>query len=84
MVELQEILKQLGISYKLKHRLLSHQQRVIHAIQNCRTAALGGHMDKCNECDFTRISYNSVVTAIALNVKQSIRNVGLKLEKMTY
>ena len=31
----------------------------MRAITNCRTAAMGGHLDACNNCDFTRISYNS-------------------------
>ncbi|MGF7056839.1 hypothetical protein HNR33_000506 [Brassicibacter mesophilus] len=29
------------------------------AIEFCRTAKLGRHIDKCNECGHTRISYNS-------------------------
>ncbi len=39
---------------------LSFQQlRVITAIARCRTAALGGHIDKCSSCDHKAISYNS-------------------------
>jgi hypothetical protein len=59
MIELQDILNHLSETYELKHRLLPHQRKVIHAIQNCRTSVLGGHVDACDECDFTRISYNS-------------------------
>lgn len=59
MVELQDILNHHSETYELKHRLLPHQRKVIHAIQNCRTAVLGGHIDACDECDFTRVSYNS-------------------------
>jgi Transposase zinc-binding domain len=29
------------------------------AIESCRTAALGGHVDRCQECAHTRVSYNS-------------------------
>jgi Transposase zinc-binding domain len=29
------------------------------AIQNCRTAALGGHVDGCDDCGYLRIAYNS-------------------------
>jgi hypothetical protein len=36
-----------------------HQLKTLRAIQQCRTAALGGHVDKCNECDAIHISYNS-------------------------
>lgn len=59
MVELQDIFSQHGNTYQHNQRLLSHQRKVIRAIQNCRTAALGGHVDECDDCDFTRISYNS-------------------------
>jgi Putative transposase/Transposase zinc-binding domain len=39
---------------------LSHaQRRVISAIEICRTAALGGHVERCADCAFTRIAYNS-------------------------
>jgi hypothetical protein len=31
----------------------------MRAIEVCRTAALGGHVEKCGHCDYTRISYNS-------------------------
>ncbi len=31
----------------------------MRAIEVCRTAALGGHVEKCGQCDFTRIAYNS-------------------------
>ena len=29
------------------------------AIENCRTAALGGHVARCEKCEHTQISYNS-------------------------
>jgi hypothetical protein len=32
---------------------------VIDAVVNCRTAALGGHIEECDQCPYTRISYNS-------------------------
>jgi hypothetical protein len=35
------------------------QRRVMTAIENCRTAALGGHVERCDECAHTRIAYNS-------------------------
>ena len=33
--------------------------RVVKAILNCRTSALGGHVQQCNRCDHREISYNS-------------------------
>jgi hypothetical protein len=35
------------------------QRRVMTAIEICRTAALGGHVDRCQDCAHTRISFNS-------------------------
>jgi Transposase zinc-binding domain/Putative transposase len=35
------------------------QLKVFRAIQNCRTAALGGHLDSCPRCGHQAISYNS-------------------------
>ena len=35
------------------------QQRVMTAIEQCRTAALGGHVEQCDRCGHTRIWYNS-------------------------
>src|SRR5512142_795609 len=35
------------------------QLKVMSAIERCRTAALGGHVLRCEECSHTAISYNS-------------------------
>jgi hypothetical protein len=35
------------------------QRRVMTAIEICRTAALGGHVERCDDCGHTRVSYNS-------------------------
>ena len=35
------------------------ERRVIRAITACRTAALGGHVERCEDCGPTRIAYNS-------------------------
>ncbi|QQO55663.1 MAG: IS91 family transposase [Thiohalocapsa sp. PB-PSB1] len=36
-----------------------HVHKVLSAIQNCRTAALGGHIDYCTDCGTLYNSYNS-------------------------
>jgi predicted Zn-ribbon and HTH transcriptional regulator len=59
MPELQDIFVQYGEAYQAEHRLPPDQQKVVRAIRNCRTAALGGHVDECDECGFVRVSYNS-------------------------
>ena len=35
------------------------QLKVMSAIERCRTAALGGHVDRCKDCGHLQISYNS-------------------------
>jgi len=35
------------------------QLKVMNAIENCRTAALGGHVMRCEDCAYTTIAYNS-------------------------
>jgi hypothetical protein len=40
-------------------RLTSDQRRALRDVANCRTAALGGHIEGCAGCGHTRIAYNS-------------------------
>jgi hypothetical protein len=35
------------------------QLKVMSAIERCRTAALGGHVARCEDCAYTTIAYNS-------------------------
>jgi hypothetical protein len=37
------------------------QKRVLRAIERCRTAALGGHLEQCDQCGHERNAYNSCV-----------------------
>jgi hypothetical protein len=60
-LELADIFRQYGPAYRDGHvRSLSRAQlRVMRAIELCRTAALGGHVEQCNTCGHRRIAYNS-------------------------
>ena len=59
--DLAYIIKEHLASFTEKHQPLTHHLRVLNAIGKCRTSALGGHIDKCNNvtCNNIRISYNS-------------------------
>jgi hypothetical protein len=59
--ELAEIVKQYKGAFLEKHKVSKQVLRTLGAIEKCRTAALGGHVDKCNNtsCGHVRISYNS-------------------------
>ena len=57
-VEVADIFRHFGPAYRQIHTLPVNQLRTMHAIEICRTAELGGHVDQC-ECGHIRISYNS-------------------------
>jgi Transposase zinc-binding domain/Putative transposase len=59
-VEVADVLHAQGDTFLEQHPWLSAQQRsVLRAIARCRTAALGGHLDRCDACGHQAISYNS-------------------------
>ena len=58
-VEVQSVFAAYFDSYAATHSLTPVQWKAARAIINCRTAALGAHIDTCDQCGFTRISYNS-------------------------
>jgi hypothetical protein len=53
------ILRQHGDAYRHTHCPPLGQRRVMRAIELCRTAALGGHVEQCSHCHHSRIAYNS-------------------------
>jgi hypothetical protein len=60
-LEVADILAAHGDAYVARHRghLSRGQLKVISAIRACRTAALGGHVARCEACDHVEIAYNS-------------------------
>lgn len=48
-----------GEDYRATHRLSADQLKVMRLIEQCRTAALGGHLDRCDVCGYELPSYNS-------------------------
>jgi hypothetical protein len=43
------------------------QLKVMNAIESCRTAALGGHVARCEDCAHTAIAYNSCLMGKSSN-----------------
>jgi hypothetical protein len=43
------------------------QLKVMSAIESCRTAALGGHVARCEDCAHTTIAYNSCLMGRSSN-----------------
>jgi Putative transposase/Transposase zinc-binding domain len=60
-VEVADILRAQGQRFLKRYRASFdfQQLKAFRALQNCRTAALGGHLDACPQCGFQAISYNS-------------------------
>lgn len=60
-LEVADILRRHGADFLSAHgaSVSRAQLRVLRAIEACRTAALGGHLDQCDQCGHRRISYNS-------------------------
>ena len=60
-LEVADIFRRHGPAWRAaQDRRLSHgQRRVMAAIEACRTAALGGHVEQCEDCGETRVAYNS-------------------------
>jgi Putative transposase/Transposase zinc-binding domain len=59
--EVADVFRRCGKAYRQQHgtSLSTAQRRVMTAIEQCRTAALGGHLEQCDACGHQRISYNS-------------------------
>jgi hypothetical protein len=57
--EVADILNRHGDAFLARHRLSRGQLKVMGAIRACRTAALGGHVARCEGCDHVTVAYNS-------------------------
>jgi hypothetical protein len=58
-LEVADIFRQHGNAYRESHPLPLEQLNVMRAIEVCRTATLGGHVETCGHCAYTRNAYNS-------------------------
>jgi len=60
-LEVADIFRRYGPAYRQQHAasLGGGQRRVMSAIELCRTAALGGHVEQCDRCGHQRIAYDS-------------------------
>src|SRR6516162_206444 len=58
-LEVADVFRAYGAAYREQHPLPLAQRRVMTAIEQCRTAALGGHLEQCDHCGHQRPVYNS-------------------------
>jgi Putative transposase/Transposase zinc-binding domain len=60
-LEVADIFRHFGPTFRDRHgaALSGARRRAMIAIESCRTAALGGHVERCGECGHQRIAYDS-------------------------
>src|SRR5436305_13502313 len=60
-LEVADIFRGHGPAWRQAHagHVSLDQLKVMSAIESCRTAALGGHVARCEDCAYTSIAYNS-------------------------
>jgi hypothetical protein len=60
-VEVAEVIREHGDAFRAKYGglLTSAQRKALRELAACRTAALGGHLQRCLDCGHERIAYNS-------------------------
>jgi len=79
--ELADVFRRYGERFKQTHRLSAAQHKVMRAVKACRTEVLGGHLYRCDACDYERPLYNSYPPlAIVLLTLRPTRRHGFALQ----
>jgi hypothetical protein len=60
-LEVADVIHHFGAAFRDRHgaSLSTARRRAMSAIERCRTAALGGHVEWCGDCGHQRAAYNS-------------------------
>jgi hypothetical protein len=60
-LEVADVFQRYGEAYRQNHgaSTSAEERRVMAAIEVCRTAILGGHLERCDQCDYERNCFNS-------------------------
>jgi hypothetical protein len=68
-LEVADVFRRHGEAFRHSHgvHLGRVERRVMSAIEQCRTAALGGHAEQCGDCGLVRHAYNSCLMGKAGN-----------------
>jgi len=73
-LEVADVFRRHGEAFR--HSRAAHlgrvERRVMSAIEQCRTAALGGHAEQCGDCGLVRQAYNSCLMGKAGNGELTI------------
>jgi Putative transposase/Transposase zinc-binding domain len=57
--EVADVVREYGAAFRATHHVSHEQERVLQAIEHCRTAALGGQVEVCTACGTEQIVYRS-------------------------
>lgn len=57
--ELGQVIRLFKADYYARYSCTGQVTKVLSCLEQCRTSALGGHVDACPECGYVRVSYNS-------------------------
>jgi Transposase zinc-binding domain len=68
-LEVADVFRRFGPAFRDQHgaSLSGARRRAMLAIERCRTAALGGHVERCGDCGHQRIAYNSCLMGKSSN-----------------
>jgi hypothetical protein len=58
-LELADVIKKYGEAHRKRGGVPAHHLRTLAAIEQCRTAKMGGHLTVCTDCGSSKIAYNS-------------------------
>jgi len=58
-LQLADVLRKHINTYQQQYRLWPEHRKILYDLLNCRTAHLGGHVDRCDHCGVIRIVYHS-------------------------
>ena len=58
-LEVADILREHIAEYQSNYPLYSDQYQIVYDLLNCRTAYLGGHIERCDHCGAGRVTYHS-------------------------
>lgn len=58
-IDIAHILREHIVDYQKKYPLQGQHYKIVYDLLSCRTAYLGGHIDRCDQCEAERVAYNS-------------------------
>ena len=58
-IEISDIFREYGSEFRNIYHLPENQTSIMNLIVNCRSSALGSHLEKCDNCGYETIAYNS-------------------------